>query len=178
MEAENAVALASAHKNVEGLVRKIALLEGELVEERRARELAKENSRGLSDAVADAERRWEVSTREHWEQFEELTLLQTRGSELCHAIIGPPRVRNHLSEGMRLAALHHTEMAGELAVLWVMVSSTAELLLGRSANEIFRVEVLGELVVEFQRLEEWHSRLEWPAMRICDLLLRPPSDRV
>jgi hypothetical protein len=79
--------------------------------------LAEENSRGLSDAAADAEHQWEVSEREHREQFEELTLLQTQGSKLCHAIIGSPRVRNHLSEGMRLAVLRRTEMAGELAAL-------------------------------------------------------------
>jgi hypothetical protein len=64
------------------------------------RELAKENSRGLSDAAAGAERRWEVSKRERQEQFEELNLLWTCGSELCHAMAGPPRVRNHQSEGM------------------------------------------------------------------------------
>jgi hypothetical protein len=54
---------------------------------------------------------------EHHTQFQELTLLQTRGSELCLAIVGPPRVRNHLSEEMRLVALHHTEMAREHAAL-------------------------------------------------------------
>jgi hypothetical protein len=36
MEAENAVALASAHEDAKGLVRKIALLEGELAEVPRA----------------------------------------------------------------------------------------------------------------------------------------------
>jgi hypothetical protein len=41
--------------------------------------------------------------REHREQFEELTLLQTQGYELCLAIVGPPRVRNHLSEGMQIS---------------------------------------------------------------------------
>jgi hypothetical protein len=34
---------------------------------------------------------------ERREQFEELTLLQTRGSKLCHTIVGPPRTRHHLS---------------------------------------------------------------------------------
>jgi hypothetical protein len=53
----------------------------------------------------------EVFERERREQFEELTLLQTRGSDLCHAFIGPPRARHHLSEGMRHAALRRTEMA-------------------------------------------------------------------
>jgi hypothetical protein len=46
--------------------------------------------------------RLEVSEKEHQEQFEELTLLQTWGSELCLAIAGPPRVRNHLSEGCEM----------------------------------------------------------------------------
>jgi hypothetical protein len=34
---------------------------------------------------------------ERREQFEELTLLQTRGSKLCHTIVGPPWTRHHLS---------------------------------------------------------------------------------
>jgi hypothetical protein len=37
--------------------------------------VAKEDSRGLSDAVADVERRREESKRERWEQLKELTLL-------------------------------------------------------------------------------------------------------
>jgi hypothetical protein len=98
-----------------------------------------------------------VSERERWEQFEELTLLQTRGSDLCLAIVGPPRVRNHLSEGMRSAAHHHTKMAGELATLRAAVSSAVESVLGRSPDEAFRVEVVGELVAKFQRLEERHK---------------------
>jgi hypothetical protein len=68
----------------------IALLEGELAEEHWARKLVEENSRGLFDVVANAERRWEVSERECRVQFEELTLLQTRGSELCLTIVDPP----------------------------------------------------------------------------------------
>jgi hypothetical protein len=82
------------------LVRKISLLEGELVEARQAREVAEENFGGLSDVVTDAERWQEESERECQEQFEELTLVQTQGSKLCLTIIGPPRVRNHLLEGM------------------------------------------------------------------------------
>jgi hypothetical protein len=79
-----------------------------------------------------------VPVREHQEQFEELTLLQTQGSELCLAIVGSPRVRNHLSEGMRVAALCHTEMAGELAVLRAVVFSAVEFTLGCLPDEIFR----------------------------------------
>jgi hypothetical protein len=90
-----------------------------------------------------------VSKRERQEQFEELTLLQTRGSELCHTIVGPPRVRNHLLEGMRLAALCHIEMDGELASLQAAVSSIAESALGRSPDEVFHMEVVGELVAGF-----------------------------
>jgi hypothetical protein len=78
MEAENAAALACAHEDAEALVRKITLLEGERVEERQARELAEENSRGLSDVTTNAEHRREVPERERWDQFEELTLLQIR----------------------------------------------------------------------------------------------------
>jgi hypothetical protein len=41
VKAENTVTFASTHEDVEGFVRKIALLEGELVAERRAREVTK-----------------------------------------------------------------------------------------------------------------------------------------
>jgi hypothetical protein len=55
VEAETTVENASTHEDVEGLVRMIAFLEGELVEARWAREVAEENSHGLFDAVVDAE---------------------------------------------------------------------------------------------------------------------------
>jgi hypothetical protein len=55
VEVENAVALASARKDAEGLVRKITRLEGEVAEVHPAREMAEENSCGLSSAVVDAE---------------------------------------------------------------------------------------------------------------------------
>jgi hypothetical protein len=71
-----------------------------------------------------------VSKGEHRAQFEELTLLQTRGSELCHASIFPPQVRHHLSKGMRLAALYHTLMVIEFAMLRAAVSTALELVLG------------------------------------------------
>jgi hypothetical protein len=128
----------------------------------------------LSEVAADAERRWEVFDKEHREQFEEPTLLQTRGSKLCHAIVGPPRVRNHLSRWMRLAGLHHTVILESLPSLgrWCLLPWSRH-----SPNETFHVEVVGKLVVEFQRLEEWCSQLERPATRICDLRLRPPLGR-
>jgi hypothetical protein len=95
-EAKNATMLVSAREDAEGLVQKMVLLEGELAVEHQA---------------------CEVSEREHQEQFEEITLLQIWGSELCHAIVGPTWVRHHLPEGMLLVVLCHIEMARELAVL-------------------------------------------------------------
>jgi hypothetical protein len=84
---------------------------------------------------------------------------------------------NHLSEMMRISTLHHTEMAGDLATLRVAVYPTVESALRRWPAETFWVEVAGELVAEFQRLEEWCSRLEQPGARIYDLLLGPPLDQ-
>jgi hypothetical protein len=63
VEAENAVALVSAHEDVEVLVRKIAFLEDELAEARRAQEVAEDKSRGLSDKAAYAKHQWEVSEK-------------------------------------------------------------------------------------------------------------------
>jgi hypothetical protein len=78
---------------------------------------------------------------------------------------------------MRLAALRHTEVAGELAAFWAAVSSAAVSVLGRSPGNTSRVEVVGELVTEFQKVEGRRSKLEWPTARIYDLLLRPPPGR-
>jgi hypothetical protein len=79
---------------------------------------------------------------------------------------------------MRLAALRHIEMVEEHAVPQAVVSSATKSVLGRSPNENFHVEVVGELVAEFQRVEERISRLERPAVRIYDLLIGPPTSRV
>jgi hypothetical protein len=62
-------------------------------------------------------------------------------------------VSHHLSEGLRLA-LYHTKMVGDIAALPAVVSSAMELALRRSPNDTFHVEVVGELVAEFQMLEE------------------------
>jgi hypothetical protein len=115
------------------LAHKITLLEDELVAERQAQE---------------------VSERERQEQFEELTLLQTQGSKLCHAIIGPQCVRDNLSEGMGLVALRYTKMPIELALLRAGVSSAMESMLGRSPSDTFQVEVVGELDAEFYKMED------------------------
>jgi hypothetical protein len=82
-----------------------------------------------------------------------------------------------LSEGMWLVALDHTKMAGELAVLQAAVSTIVESVLGRSPSDNFHVEVVSELAAEFYKMEDSRSRLERPAMRICDLLLGPPPGR-
>jgi hypothetical protein len=161
VEVENLMTSASAHEDAKGLVRKVTLLE--------------ENTRGLFDAAADVEWQWEKSKRERQKQFEELNLLQTQGSKLCLAIVCPPRVRNHLSEGMRLAAFHHTEMARELAMPRAAVSSVMEFTLGHSPNETFWVEVLDELIAKFQWQEERCSCLERPGAWACDMILGMPS---
>jgi hypothetical protein len=135
VEMENIVMLASAHEGAEGLVRKIALLEGELAEACWARDVVGEKSCVLFDAVADAKHRWKVYEKGHREHFEELTLLQTRGFKLCFAIVDPPQVRNHLLEGVQIAALRPTEMVRELATLRSTVSSAVEMALECSSDE-------------------------------------------
>jgi hypothetical protein len=85
-------------------------------------------------------------------------------------------VRHHLSEGMWLAALRLTKMVGELAMLQATMSSAMESVLGRPPSDAFHMEVVGDLPTKFQKMEHRLSRLEWPAMRICHLLLGPPTD--
>jgi hypothetical protein len=55
-------------------------------------------------------------------------------------------------EGMQITALHHTEMVGELATLWTALPSPVEIVLGRSPDDTFWVEVVDELVVELWKL--------------------------
>jgi hypothetical protein len=102
VEVKNAMMLASTREDAEGLARKVTLLEEDLAADRQV---------------------WEASEREHRAHFEELTLLQTRGSELCHVIAGPPWEKHHLSKGMQLVTLRHTEMARKLTVYQAVVSS-------------------------------------------------------
>jgi hypothetical protein len=64
--------------------------------------------------VADVDQRGEDVERQCQDLVQELTILQTRGSELCKAIVGPLTVRGHLLEGMQIAAICHTEMVGQL----------------------------------------------------------------
>jgi hypothetical protein len=58
-----------------------------------------------------------------------------------------------------------------------MVSSAVEFVLERSPTEALRVEVVDELVDKFEKQEERRSRLEKTSVRVCDLILGPPSGR-
>jgi hypothetical protein len=75
---------------------------------------------------------------------------------------------------MQASALHHTGVVGELAVLRVAMSSTVELVLGRSPGETSRVEVVSKLTTKFRKLEELCSWLDESGTKICSLLLGPP----
>jgi hypothetical protein len=99
--------------------------------------------------AADADRRREEAERECRELVRELTLLQTRGSELCQAIVSPPMGRGQLLEGMWIATVRHTEMVEQLTALWTVVSSTVQSVLGCSPTEGFWVDILDDLLVEF-----------------------------
>jgi hypothetical protein len=104
---ENVEVLASVREDAEGLVRKVAVLEVELVEVHRAREVAEEKFRSLSDALADGARWLVVSEMEHREQFEQFSLLRAWGAELGLTIIEPSLVRNPLSVRMWAGTLCH-----------------------------------------------------------------------
>jgi hypothetical protein len=67
-------------------------------------------------------------------------------------------------------------MVVELTALRATVSSTVELVLGRSPNETSWVEITNELVAKFWRREELLSRLEGTIAKVCELHLgTPPS---
>jgi hypothetical protein len=91
---------------------------------------------------------------EHQAQFKELSLLRAWGVELHLAIVGPSWVRSHLLTRMRAAALHHAKITKEPTALRLAISSTVKLVLGRSPNETFWVEIMDELVAKFRRLEK------------------------
>jgi hypothetical protein len=64
MEAESVTTLASAHGEAEGFTRRIALLEGKLMDTRQAQDMTEANNRGLFDVAANVDRRWEEAERE------------------------------------------------------------------------------------------------------------------
>jgi hypothetical protein len=57
------------------------------------------------------------------------------------------------------------------------VSTLVESVLGCLPSDTFHVAVESELATEFQRMEHRCSRLERPAVRFYDLLLRLPPGR-
>jgi hypothetical protein len=56
-------------------------------------------------------------------------------------------------------ALHHTEMARELAAFQVTMSSAAESVLGRLPSNTTCSEVVGDLVAKCQKVEGHRSKL-------------------
>jgi hypothetical protein len=172
---ENVMVLAPIQQDAEGLIHKDALLEGELAEARQAQEVAKDTFCSLSKASANGAWCLVVSDMECRKQFEELSLLCAWGAEFSFTIIGPSQVRIPLLARMQFTTLRDTEMAGELTVLRAAVSSTVDLVLGRSPGETSQVEVVNELVAKFQRLEELSSRLEGFGAWIYTLLVGPPT---
>jgi hypothetical protein len=75
-EMESIAVLASVQGDAEGLIHKLALLDGELTEARRAREVAEEKVRSLPSSSAKGARRLVASEMERREQFKEHSLLQ------------------------------------------------------------------------------------------------------
>jgi chromosome segregation ATPase len=127
--------LASAHWEANEVALKVTLLEGELVDVRQACDLAMVKLQGLSDMAADADRRWEDVKGQCKILAQKLTLLQTKVSELCQAIVGPQRPPP--SEEMQVATAHHTEMARKVGRLHAAVSSTMQSVLKHSPTEAF-----------------------------------------
>jgi hypothetical protein len=87
-EAENVIVPTFVPEDAEGLICKVTLLEGELMEPRQAWEVAEEKFRNLSDVSADGAWQLVVFEMEHWEQFEELSLLQASGSSIFCCGVG------------------------------------------------------------------------------------------
>jgi hypothetical protein len=61
-------------------------------------------------------------------------------------------------------------------VLWAAVSSTAQSMLGHSPTEAFQVDVVGEMLTEFQEQAGQRLRLDNSGMRIYDLILGSADD--
>jgi hypothetical protein len=69
-------------------------------------------------------------------------------------------------------------MVEQFAVLRAAMSFTVEWVLGRSSTDAFYIDVVDELVAEFRKQEERCLRLKKSGIRVCDLILGPPSDWV
>jgi hypothetical protein len=88
-EVESVVVLVSARGDAESLVHRVALLNGELVEARRAWDVARERVYRLSRSSVEGARQLMASKMKRQEQFVELSLLQSWCVELCLSILGP-----------------------------------------------------------------------------------------
>jgi hypothetical protein len=148
-EVESITVLASVRGDAEVLIRKVALLDGELMNTHWSWEKAKEKVHSLSCSSAVGTR-WLVSSEmEHQEQFVELSLVRAWGTGLCLTILGPSAEKRPLTMRMWATTLRHTRVVEELTVLRVDVSSTTELMLGRSPGKASQVEVMNELTAKF-----------------------------
>jgi hypothetical protein len=103
----------------------------------------------LFDRAADINWRQEDAERQCLDMAQELIVQQARIFELCQAIVSPPTVQGHLSEWMRIAAIRHTEMVGQLSTLQAVVSSVVRFVLGRLSTEAFWVDVVDEILTDF-----------------------------
>jgi hypothetical protein len=74
----------------------------------------------------------------------------------------PSQVMSSLPTRIQAAALHHAEVVRQLTALRAAVSSTAELVLGRSPGGTSWVEVMNELNVKFQELEDFCLQIKGP----------------
>jgi chromosome segregation ATPase len=83
VEVESTASLASARREAEGFTQRVAILVGELVDACQARDTTQAIIQDLSDKAPNIDRQQEEAERKCRELVQELTLLQTRGSELC-----------------------------------------------------------------------------------------------
>jgi hypothetical protein len=136
---EKVILLASTRVEADEAVRRVSLLEGELVAVRRARDIAEVKLLSLIDK-ATAANGWREEAEEQCEHLvEELTLLRLAGFELCLTIVGGPP-QDPLYEGMWFTVAHYTGV----------VCSTAQSVLGHLPTEVLQADVMGEIVVKFR----------------------------
>jgi hypothetical protein len=111
-DTENVAVLASILEDIEGLVRKVVLLQGELVEAQRAQGVLEEKVHSLSGSSAERVQQLVVFEMEGQEQFEELSLRRAWEAEFCLTIIGLLQVWSPLSARMQAAALRYAGWSG------------------------------------------------------------------
>jgi hypothetical protein len=79
---------------------------------------------------------------------------------------------------MQIAVICHTEMVEQFIMLRAAVSTAMECMLRCSPTEALWVDIVDELVAEFQKQEQQCLCLEKSGVRVCDLILGPPSNWV